>query len=181
MSGGVAYVYDPNNKLQQLANADVASDLFPVEAPEDQKHLRSLVQSHLKHTGSQVARRMLLNWGSAVTKFKKVFPKDYARALAEAAAAKDAAAAEAPLELTSGDAFEQLKQLAAKGSVSHPPKAASLEGLLNGNGKADKRNLDRLALEGLPVKGLPATWASSRPQVVKEAPTNKVRAVCCRV
>ena len=107
----------------------------------------------------------------------QVFPKDYARALAEAAATKEAEAAEAPLALTSGDAFEQLKAMAAAATVSNPPKAASLEGLMNGSfkSKSDKHNLNRMALEGLPVKGVPATWEADRPSVLKEAPANKVR------
>jgi hypothetical protein len=35
---------------------DVSGDLLPVEAAEDVRTLKSLVQRHLKHTGSEVAR-----------------------------------------------------------------------------------------------------------------------------
>jgi hypothetical protein len=35
---------------------DVSGDLLPVEAGEDVRTLKSLVQRHLKHTGSEVAR-----------------------------------------------------------------------------------------------------------------------------
>lgn len=31
MSGGVAYVYDPERRFASLCNVDVAQDLFPVE------------------------------------------------------------------------------------------------------------------------------------------------------
>lgn len=30
MSGGLAYVYDPNRRLPDLCNEDVAGDLFPI-------------------------------------------------------------------------------------------------------------------------------------------------------
>ncbi len=34
MSGGIAYVYDPQSKLKSLCNKDVAGDLLPVEEYE---------------------------------------------------------------------------------------------------------------------------------------------------
>lgn len=50
----------------------VQGDLMPVEAYEDVKSLKSLVQRHLKFTGSEVARRILLNWDKERVNFKKV-------------------------------------------------------------------------------------------------------------
>lgn len=45
---------------------------MPVEAYEDVKSLKSLVQRHLKFTGSEVARRILLTWDKERKNFKKV-------------------------------------------------------------------------------------------------------------
>lgn len=41
---------------------------------EDVRQLKSLIQRHLKFTGSQVARQILLNWDKERTKFVKVRP-----------------------------------------------------------------------------------------------------------
>jgi hypothetical protein len=97
MSGGVAYVYDPSDKLRALCNVDVANDLFPVEAAEDVRALKSLIQRHLKFTGSDVARRILLSWDRSRGAFKKVYPAEYRRALLEAETVAKAEAAEAEL------------------------------------------------------------------------------------
>ncbi len=34
MSGGVAYIYDKDDRLKRLVNEDLAGDLFRVESPE---------------------------------------------------------------------------------------------------------------------------------------------------
>ena len=51
--------------------------------------LKSLIQRHLKRTGSQLARRLLLNWSREQRHFVKVFPHEYKRALQQAAAVAD--------------------------------------------------------------------------------------------
>ncbi|HZC17523.1 MAG TPA: glutamate synthase-related protein, partial [Caulobacteraceae bacterium] len=62
----------------------------------DAERLRILVERHLLHTGSARARMLLDNWDRALTRFVKVMPKDYRRALtdleAERLAAKTVAA-----------------------------------------------------------------------------------------
>jgi glutamate synthase (NADPH/NADH) len=65
-------------------------DLLPVEDYEDVVQLKSLIQRHLKFTGSETARRILLGWDRERLHFKKVFPHEYRRALQEAAAIKKA-------------------------------------------------------------------------------------------
>jgi glutamate synthase (NADPH/NADH) len=37
MSGGLAYVYDPDKQLAGLSNADVKGDLMPVEVSVDEE------------------------------------------------------------------------------------------------------------------------------------------------
>lgn len=44
----------------------------PLQEYEDVRQLKSLVQRHLKFTGSQVARQILLNWDKERVKFVKV-------------------------------------------------------------------------------------------------------------
>lgn len=93
--------------------------------------LKSLIQRHLKFTGSDVARTILLAWDRHRPMFKKVYPAEYRRALTEAAALAKAEDAEAQLieaykASAPGkprDAFEELKQIAHKFSVKNPPKA----------------------------------------------------------
>lgn len=57
--------------------SDVSEDLFPVETADDVRMLKSLIQRHLKFTGSDVARRILLGWDKSRPHFKKVFPREY--------------------------------------------------------------------------------------------------------
>ena len=49
----------------------------------DAERLRILVERHLLLTGSQRARELLEDWDHALTRFVKVMPIDYKRALAE--------------------------------------------------------------------------------------------------
>jgi len=53
---------------------------------QDESLLMSLVQRHLKYTGSTVARGLLNNWSMARAAFVKVFPVEYRRALEQQAA-----------------------------------------------------------------------------------------------
>ena len=50
--------------------------------------MRSLIQRHVKFTGSKLARALLADWSSTQAAFVKVFPHEYKAALANAAAAK---------------------------------------------------------------------------------------------
>ena len=60
------------------------------ERQADEVILKGLIERHFKHTGSTIARTLLDDWSNARTKFVKVFPTEYKRALGEmhAAAAK---------------------------------------------------------------------------------------------
>jgi glutamate synthase (NADPH/NADH) large chain len=49
----------------------------------DAERLRILVERHFAYTGSARARELLDNWDVALTRFYKVLPTDYARAVAE--------------------------------------------------------------------------------------------------
>jgi glutamate synthase (NADPH/NADH) large chain len=111
MSGGIAYVYDPEGEFAQKCNtAMVALDSVLSSAEQeakvdqsiwhaavrggvrqtDEAILKGMIERHFKHTGSTRARNLLDNWAAARSKFVKVFPSEYKRALGEMESAKAA-------------------------------------------------------------------------------------------
>ena len=58
----------------------------------DAERLRVLVERHKLHTGSAKAAEILDDWDNALTRFVKVMPRDYARALRQLAAEREEAA-----------------------------------------------------------------------------------------
>jgi glutamate synthase (NADPH/NADH) large chain len=115
MSGGIAYVLDEDGGFSERCNLAMV-DLEPIPAEEkamtdeyhqsgdletsglvdimrdmtrfDAERLKQLVQNHLRYTGSTRAREILDDWANYVTKFRKVMPVEYRRALNELAARK---------------------------------------------------------------------------------------------
>ena len=92
MSGGVAYVHDPEGRFLVNCNLDLV-ELEKVEAEEDISELRTLIENHLTYTGSDVAASILDNWDTALRQFIKVMPTDFKRALKEIAEEEAAAGA----------------------------------------------------------------------------------------
>jgi glutamate synthase (ferredoxin) len=80
MSGGVAYVLDPEGTFVRRCNLDMV-ELEPLEAT-DEALVRELLERHVKYTNSRVAGDLLLDWSRARPQFAKVMPRDYKRALA---------------------------------------------------------------------------------------------------
>jgi glutamate synthase (NADPH) large chain len=76
MSGGVAYVWNPNNNFSQYKNNDPNLLEEPVEGAEGDQ-LKALVASHLKYTGSARAKELLSNWAVSQTQFVRVISKEY--------------------------------------------------------------------------------------------------------
>ncbi len=56
----------------------------------DEAALKKLIEDHHRWTGSLRAREILDNWSTAMTKFVKVFPHEYRRALTEMGAKQEA-------------------------------------------------------------------------------------------
>ncbi|CAB3883685.1 glutamate synthase-related protein [Achromobacter mucicolens] len=104
MSGGVAYVWDPDRTLkhrvnlsmvelesvvphaeqQSLNNIDIwHSAQRGGERETDETILRRLVEDHFRYTGSYRAREILGDWEASRGKFVKIMPTDYRRALGE--------------------------------------------------------------------------------------------------
>jgi glutamate synthase (NADPH) large chain len=79
MSGGIAYVYDPDGSLAARVNTDMV-ELEALDV-EDQRWLADIVARHGSETGSALAERLEASWAVAVERFVKVMPRDYRRVL----------------------------------------------------------------------------------------------------
>jgi glutamate synthase (NADPH) large chain len=105
MSGGVAYVYDPDNTFATRCNPamvdleglnDVTGSGGPRHAGlDDSVLLHRLITRHVECTGSLRGKDLLAHWQEARHRFVKVMPREYRRALneRESAAATRAIAA----------------------------------------------------------------------------------------
>ena len=96
MSGGIAYVYDEDGEFAKRCNTSmVALDkVLPASVQEadvdpalwhrgvtDELQLKTLLEEHNRWTGSRRARELLDRWDEARSRFVKVFPGEYKRAL----------------------------------------------------------------------------------------------------
>jgi glutamate synthase (NADPH/NADH) large chain len=98
MSGGIAYVLDENGAFKGHCNLSMVQ-LEPVlpeveqraKLPQDIWHmgqsdealLKAFIEKHARYTGSARARAILENWVEWRSRFVKVFPAEYRRALGE--------------------------------------------------------------------------------------------------
>jgi glutamate synthase (ferredoxin) len=80
MSGGIAYVYDPENKFTNgLCNTE--SIEFEQVLDNDVEDLKGLIEKHVRYTDSNRGKELLANWETSLKKFVKVMPTEYKRAL----------------------------------------------------------------------------------------------------
>jgi glutamate synthase (NADPH/NADH) large chain len=79
MSGGVAFVHNPEGTLAARTNHQLV-DLDPVN-PGREPALRQLLTEHRRRTGSEVARELLSRWADAVGEFTLVVPRGYKEAM----------------------------------------------------------------------------------------------------
>jgi glutamate synthase (NADPH/NADH) large chain len=85
MSGGIAYVYDPDSKF--LVNCNLGTVALEALTEEgDIQELKTLIENHYRYTGSAVARYIIDHWKKSLNLIHKVMPIDYKRALKELAA-----------------------------------------------------------------------------------------------
>jgi glutamate synthase (NADPH/NADH) large chain len=85
MSGGIAYVWDPEGEFPKQCNSETF-ELEGVADAADIEELHTLVKKHYLYTDSAVAKRLMDDWDLALSQFVKVMPTDYKRVLAERAA-----------------------------------------------------------------------------------------------
>jgi glutamate synthase (NADPH/NADH) large chain len=86
MSGGVAYVYDP----QSVFGAKVNYEMVELESlsSADLEELKAILTMHVGETESAVATKVLGSWATESANFRKVMPRDYKRVLEVMADAK---------------------------------------------------------------------------------------------
>ena len=82
MSGGLAYVWDKNHNFDYYCNMDMI-ELSLIEEKARRNELRSLIESHYRHTNSPLAKRMLDDWDTYIEEFIQVTPIEYKRVLHE--------------------------------------------------------------------------------------------------
>jgi glutamate synthase (ferredoxin) len=80
MSGGIAYIYNPNGTFIKNCNTE-GLNLDPVSSAEDISELKALIENHYNATLSSLAQRLLENWQNELPKFIKVLPEEYRKAL----------------------------------------------------------------------------------------------------
>ena len=73
MSAGLAYIWNPTGDADMRINMDMV-ELSILDDESDGDELKSLIELHLKHTKSAIAKRMLDNWHSYLPQFLKVKP-----------------------------------------------------------------------------------------------------------
>jgi glutamate synthase (NADPH/NADH) large chain len=88
MSGGIAYVWDPDGVFAPLVNPDMVALEHLDDADAD--FVAATVTRHLDLTGSTVAETVLAGWPASRARFVKVMPTDYRRVLEAARTAEEA-------------------------------------------------------------------------------------------
>jgi len=80
MSGGIAYVYDPENKfVNGLCNTETIEFEDITEA--DAADLKATIQNHVTYTESKLGKRLLEDWDTSLSNFVRVMPTEYKSAL----------------------------------------------------------------------------------------------------
>jgi glutamate synthase (ferredoxin) len=108
MSGGIAYVFDEEGTFEERCNTGMV-DLEKLEDRGEIEEIRALIERHRDLTGSNRADALLADWPRCVSRFVKVFPRDYKRMLAAIRRATEAGltgeeALEAAFEANAHDA-----------------------------------------------------------------------------
>lgn len=84
MSGGIAYVLDFKQKFSSRVNMEMV-ELSGLSDPSEIAWVRGLIEDHYHYTGSEIAKRVLLDFRRALPRFIKVLPTDYKKILEEEA------------------------------------------------------------------------------------------------
>ncbi|GAL78696.1 glutamate synthase [NADPH] large chain [Algibacter lectus] len=80
MSGGIAYVYDPENKfVNGLCNTETIE--FEDITGNDAEDLKATIQKHVTYTDSKLGQRLLEDWDTSLKNFVRVMPTEYKSAL----------------------------------------------------------------------------------------------------
>ena len=81
MSGGIAYVWDPAGELDGRCNHELVEldrfGRFDARMETEEHEMRSLIEAHLRFTGSVVGQLILEAWEARLPEFVRVIPTDY--------------------------------------------------------------------------------------------------------
>ncbi len=80
MSGGIAYVLDPDGTFDYFCNMEMV-ELSLIEDRTDSQELHRLISAHAHYTQSPLARRILNDWETYLKYFLKVMPIEYKKVL----------------------------------------------------------------------------------------------------
>ncbi len=84
MSGGIAYIYDPENKFTNgLCNEETIE--FEEITEEHAADLKAMIEKHVLYTESNRGKEILSNWKDNVKDFVRIMPTEYKKALARLA------------------------------------------------------------------------------------------------
>ena len=86
MSGGIAYVFDEEGDFESRFNAEMAG--LAEFGTDDADYVKRIIQKHVGYTRSKRGQRILDQWDDCISKFVKVLPRDYARAISAMSKAK---------------------------------------------------------------------------------------------
>jgi glutamate synthase (NADPH/NADH) large chain len=84
MSGGIAYVYDPDSIFDYFCNMEMV-ELSLVEDKTDSQELFRLISAHVRYTQSPLAQRILDSWDTQLRHFLKIMPIEYKKVLQDEA------------------------------------------------------------------------------------------------
>lgn len=79
MSGGIAYIWDFQNDLEKNFNDEMA-DVEELTA-QDRDLIFNLINEHINETESKLGKYLIKDFDENLKYFKKVFPRDYKKAL----------------------------------------------------------------------------------------------------
>lgn len=82
MSGGIAYVFDEDQKFEYRCNMEMVS-LETCSDAKEENFVKGLIEKHFALTQSPKAKNILENWNSLKSKFVKVIPNEYRKVLAK--------------------------------------------------------------------------------------------------
>lgn len=87
MSGGIAYVLDEQSTLYRNLNRELV--LMENVGEDDKSIIKTMLKSHLEHTGSVKAKLILDHFDESVKKFKKIIPEEYKRVMEKSGAKEE--------------------------------------------------------------------------------------------
>nr|WP_321983573.1 glutamate synthase large subunit [uncultured Lichenicoccus sp.] len=83
-TGGIAFVYDQRGDFELRVNPETLG-WSRIEGGTVEQELRGLIETHARETSSRFAALLLHDWDKALPHFWHVVPKEYAKALNQAA------------------------------------------------------------------------------------------------